>query len=94
MCQCDEQFINILNRFRIATQLQLDVDIINNQCFRTPPNDPNFLYLFYMNEAKQRHNESTFFRHKRDVFTLCAQDKHHDTCPQSFQLQNDANFRT
>jgi hypothetical protein len=23
---------------------------------------------------------------------LCAQDKHHGTCPQSFQLQNDANF--
>ncbi len=27
-----------------------------------------------------------------DVFILCAQDRHHDTCPQSFQLQNDANF--
>jgi hypothetical protein len=25
---------------------------------------------------------------------LRAQDKHHDTCPQSFQLQNDANFTT
>jgi len=25
---------------------------------------------------------------------LSAQDKHHDTCPQSFQLQNDANFTT
>jgi hypothetical protein len=23
---------------------------------------------------------------------LCAQDRHHDTCLQSFQLQNDANF--
>jgi hypothetical protein len=23
---------------------------------------------------------------------LCAQYKHHDICPQSFQLQNDANF--
>jgi hypothetical protein len=23
---------------------------------------------------------------------LCAQDRHHDTCPQSFQLQIDANF--
>jgi hypothetical protein len=25
---------------------------------------------------------------------LCAQNRHHDTCPQSFQLQNDANFIT
>jgi hypothetical protein len=23
---------------------------------------------------------------------LCAQDRHHGTCPQSFQLENDANF--
>jgi hypothetical protein len=23
---------------------------------------------------------------------LCAQNRHHDTCLQSFQLQNDANF--
>ncbi len=23
---------------------------------------------------------------------MCAQNRHHDTCPQSFQLQNDANF--
>jgi hypothetical protein len=45
-----------------------------------------------MNEAKQKHNESTFFRNEGDVFILCAQDKHHDTCLQSFQLQNDANF--
>jgi hypothetical protein len=45
-----------------------------------------------MNETKQKHNESPFLRNERDVFILCAQYKHHDTCPQSFQLQNDANF--
>jgi hypothetical protein len=33
-----------------------------------------------------------FLQHEGDVFILCAQNKHHDTCPQSFQLQNDANF--
>jgi hypothetical protein len=60
MHQSDEQFINILNRFRIATRLQLDVDTINNQCFRTSSNDPKFPYLFYMNEAKQKHDELTF----------------------------------
>ncbi len=39
-------------------------------------------------------NESAFLWNERDVFILHAQDKHHDTCPQSFQLQNDANFTT
>jgi hypothetical protein len=53
MHQSDEQFVNILNWFQIVTQLQSDVDTINNQCFRTPPNDPKFSYLFYMNEIKQ-----------------------------------------
>lgn len=28
---------------------------------------------------------------KRWIF-FCAQDKHRDTCPKSFQLQNDVNF--
>jgi hypothetical protein len=51
--QSDEQFINILNQFQIITQLQSDVDTINNQCFCTPPNDPKFPYLFYTNETKK-----------------------------------------
>ncbi len=68
------------------------MDTINNQCFHTLLNDLKFPYLFYMNEAKQNQNESTFLQSERDVFILCAQDRHHDTCPQSFQLQNDANF--
>jgi hypothetical protein len=70
------------------------VDTINNQCFCTSPNDPKFPYLFYTNEVKQKHNASAFLQSEGDVFILCAQDRHHDTCPQSFQLQNDANFIT
>ncbi len=45
-----------------------------------------------MNETKQKHNESSFLWSERDIFILRAQYRHHDTCPQSFQLQNDANF--
>jgi hypothetical protein len=52
MHQSDEKFINILNWFWIVTQLQLNVDTINKQCFHTFPNDPKFLYLFYTNETK------------------------------------------
>jgi hypothetical protein len=40
-----------------------------------------------MKQSKNIMNQS-----EGDVFILCAQDRHHDTCPQSFQLQNDANF--
>ncbi len=56
------------------------------------PNDPKFPYLFYTNEVKQKHNALAFLQSEGDVFILQAQDRHHDTCPQSFQLQNDANF--
>jgi hypothetical protein len=92
MRQSDEQFLNILNQFGTTTQLQLDVNTINDQFFLTPPNGPKFAYLFYTNEAKQKHNESTFLQSEGGVFIMHAQDRHHDTCPQSFQLQNDANF--
>jgi hypothetical protein len=44
------------------------------------------------NEMRLKHNESIFLKTDGDMYILCAQDKHHDTCPQSFQLQNDANF--
>jgi hypothetical protein len=44
------------------------------------------------NEVTLKHNESIFLKTDGDMYILCAQDKHYDTCPQSFQLQNDANF--
>jgi len=44
------------------------------------------------NEVRLKHNESIFFKIDGDMYILCVQDKHHDTCPQSLQLQNDANF--
>jgi hypothetical protein len=72
MFQSVEQFINILNWFQIVTHLQLNVNNITNQCFCTPSNDPKFSYLFYMNETKQKHNESTFLWGEGDVFILHA----------------------
>jgi hypothetical protein len=39
MCQSDEQFINILNRFQSATQSQFDINIINNHSFGTRAKD-------------------------------------------------------
>jgi hypothetical protein len=92
MCQSDEQFINISKWFQTDTQSQFDVDSINSLCFHTPYEDPKLPYLFYTNEARLKHNESTFLRSDEDVYIFCAKDKHHDTCSKSFQLQNDLNF--
>ncbi len=60
MHQNDEQFINILNQFRTATQSQFVINTINSQCFCTPPEDSKFPYLFYTNEARLKHTELTF----------------------------------
>jgi hypothetical protein len=94
MHQSDEQFINILKRFQTTTQSKFDIDSINSLCFHTPLEDPKLPYLFYTNEARFKHNESTFLRSDVDVYIFYAKDKHHDTCSKSFQLQNDLNLTT
>jgi hypothetical protein len=76
MCQSDEQFINILNWFRTATQSQFD-----GQCFHTLPKLP---YLFYTNETRLKHNESTLLRSDGHAYIFHVEEKHHDTCPKSF----------
>ncbi len=43
-------------------------------------------------KQSKKHNESIFLQNEGDVFMFHAQDRHHDICLQSFQLQNDANF--
>jgi hypothetical protein len=48
--------------------------------------DPKFPYLFYTNESRLKHNESTFLGSDGDVYIFCVEDKHHDICPKSFQL--------
>ncbi len=52
-CQSDEQFINILNRFRIATQSQFD-----NQCFHTPPKFP--YYFIQMKQGLNTMNQPSY----------------------------------
>jgi hypothetical protein len=86
MPQSDEQFINILNQFQTTTQSQYYIDTINSQCFCTPLEDPKFPYLFYTNESRLKHNESTFLPSDGNVYIFHVKDKHHDTCPKPFQL--------
>jgi len=70
MHQSDEQFINIVNCFWIATQSPIIVHTLINQWFHTPPNDAKFSYLFYTNEVTLKHNELIFFWIDRDVYTI------------------------
>jgi len=72
VCQSDAQLINILNQFRTVTQLQSVVNTINNQCFRTLPNNPKFPYLFYMNEAKQKIMNLLSFEVKACIHIVCT----------------------
>ena len=76
MRQSDQQFIDILNRFRTATQTQNDIDIVNSQCVRNPPRDPKFPHLFYKNEPRLQHNESVFQRTEGSVYVLYKKNKH------------------
>ena len=94
MQQSDQQFIDLFNRFRTATQTQNDIDIINSQCVRNPSRDPKFSYLFYKNEPKLQHNEYVFQRTEGNVYIFYKEDKHHDLCPKSFQLRDDPNETT
>ncbi len=67
MHQNDEEFIIILNQFHTTTQSQFDIDSISSQCFCTPPKDPKLPYLFYINEARFKHNESSFLQSDGNV---------------------------
>ncbi len=93
MCQSDESFINILkpisNHYTIAIKCGYH-KIIN--VFVHCQMLQNF--HIYFTQMKQRKNIMNWlsFEVKRMYFILHVEDKHHDTCPQSFQLQNDANF--
>lgn len=91
MRQSEQQLIDILNRFRIATQTQNDIDIINSQCVRNPPRNSKFPYMFNKNKPKLQHNESVFQRTEGNVYVFYKEDKHHDLCPKSFQLRDDLN---
>jgi hypothetical protein len=47
--QNDINFINILNRFKTASQTIEDIKCMNNNCLKTPSMDNILPYLFYTN---------------------------------------------
>jgi hypothetical protein len=51
MCQIDDQFIEVLNKFEIATHNPTDITLLNHTHLHPPPNDLNFPYMYYTNKS-------------------------------------------
>jgi hypothetical protein len=47
------------------------VDIINNECFHTPKNDPKFPYLFCTNEANAQKIMNEFSFKMKGMYSYC-----------------------
>jgi len=81
-------FINILNRFQIASQTNEDIKCINNNCLRTPPMDNTLPYLFYINIKTTMHNKNVFWNTLGQTFTFLACVVHVEMCLSHFKLSN------
>jgi hypothetical protein len=46
MCRIDDQFIEVLNKFRTATHNPIDVTLLNHTYSHLPPNYLNFPYMY------------------------------------------------
>jgi hypothetical protein len=60
MCQSNKMFIEVLNKFWIASQTSKDIKHINSQSCWWPPTNLTTPYLFYTNIHMQKHNEYVF----------------------------------
>jgi hypothetical protein len=75
MRQRDKDFIRVLNKMRLNEQSNDDIEYINNHCYRSPPIDPLFPYLFYKNKDVQRHNEKMLSQVDEELIILEAFDE-------------------
>ncbi len=75
--QFDMVFLQTLNKFCIATKNGKDIEFINSNCNRQPPNDFTIPYLFYRNKVVQKHNENVFTNILGPTFIFKAMDINH-----------------
>ena len=59
---------------RLNEQSDEDIEYINHHCYRSPPLDPLFPYLFYKNKDVQRHNEQMLSQVDEELIILQAID--------------------
>ncbi len=60
MCQIDDQFIEVLNKFEIATHNPIDIASLNHTHLHPPLNDLNFPYMYYTNKSTKEENDFIF----------------------------------
>jgi hypothetical protein len=84
-------FIQILNKFHIATKNTMDIEFKSSICNWHPPNNFVIPYLFYTNKLVQKHNENLFTKTLSPMFIFKAMNINHQSCPPSYKLSNDLN---
>ena len=76
MRQKDTHFVTVLNRIRLDEQSKEDIDYMNNKCFRPPPLDLQFPYVFYRNKDVESHNTKMLSLTHGEQIVLNAKDEH------------------
>ena len=76
MRQKDTHFVTVLNIIRLNEQSKEDIDYINDNCFRPPPLDPQFPYVFYRNKDVESHNTKMLSLTHGEQIVLNAKDEH------------------
>jgi hypothetical protein len=90
MRKIDDQFIKVVNRFRIATHNLANITLLNHACLCLPPSDLNFFYMYYTNKSTNERNDFVFQNTKRQEYVFDVNDQHNDTCLKLFKLENDS----
>jgi len=90
MCQHDEIFIDILNRFQTTSYMIKDISFMNKCCLRTSPSNNTLPRLFSINVETNFHNQKKLIITSR-TFKFLAQDIHSDTCFSHFKLFSTSN---
>ncbi len=86
MRQNDVHFINILNKFRTASQTNDDIHFMNNLCLTPPPMDNTSPQLFYTNLKTRAHNKIVYDKTPSETFKFIAKDLHSEKCHFHFKL--------
>ncbi len=79
-----------MNKFCTIAKNTKDIEFINSNCNKKPPNNFTILYLFYTNKLVQKHNENVFI----NMFIFKAMNIDHQSCPPFYKLSNDLNKTT
>jgi hypothetical protein len=80
MRQNDVHFINIVNKFQIASQTNKDIHFMNNFYLKPPPMDNTLPHLFYTNLKTIAHNKIVYDKTPSQTLKFLAKDIHSKTC--------------